>query len=162
MGCDIAMIKIISGGQTGVDRAALDAALELNVACGGWCPKGRLAEDGVIAAHYPLQEMAQASYSQRTRRNVLDSDASLVIYDDELEGGTKETVNYCYSHDKLCCLIDLAELTPDQAVTRITAFISKYEIGVLNVAGPRASKQPAIYARARQIMNEVLLLLMGK
>jgi len=156
------MIKIISGGQTGVDRAALDAALELKLDCGGWCPKGRIAEDGVIAAHYPLQEMPHTSYSQRTRRNVLDSDATLIIYAGELEGGTKQTLDYCYTHDKPCCLVDLAETDIDQAVTRINTFIRECKVVILNVAGPRASKQPAIYDVARKIINDVLTLLMNE
>ena len=156
------MIKIVSGGQTGVDRAALDAALELNIECGGWCPRGRKAEDGVIAAHYPLQEMAQAGYSQRTRRNVLDSDATLIIYDNELEGGTRETVHFCRKHDKPCCLIDLATQTHEQAVKHIQSFIGEHKVDTLNVAGPRASKQPTIYARARRLMAELLMLLQAR
>ena len=151
------MFKIISGGQTGVDRAALDAALELRVDCGGWCPKGRRAEDGVIPARYPLREMPQASYRQRTRRNVLDGDATLIIYDAELEGGTSETATYCVTHGKPCCMVDLAETGLGQAVQRICVFIREHRPNTLNVAGPRASKQPAIYSTARQIMREVLL-----
>ena len=154
------MIKIVSGGQTGVDRAALDAALELNIECGGWCPKGRLAEDGVIDTRYPLQEMVQTGYSQRTRRNVLDSDATLIIYDGELEGGTRETLNFCRKHDKPCCLIDLATQGLDQAIPHIQSFITQYKVGTLNVAGPRASKQPTIYTRARRLVNELLLVSM--
>ena len=150
----------MSGGQTGVDRAALDAALELNVDCGGWCPKGRLAEDGAIPACYPLQEMVDANYSHRTRRNVLDSDATLIICDGELEGGTKKTLEYCHSHDRLCCVIDLAKISVEASVELITTFIKENNIHSLNVAGPRASKQPLIYGAARQIVYNVLSLLM--
>ena len=150
----------MSGGQTGVDRAALDTALTLNTDCGGWCPKGRIAEDGVIATHYPLQEMLDTNYQHRTRRNVLDSDGTLIIYDGELEGGTKKTVAYCKEHNKPCCLINLAETGVEQAQEKICAFVRKYKINSLNVAGPRASKQPEIYGAARQIVYNVLSLLM--
>ncbi|PSQ85488.1 MAG: molybdenum cofactor carrier, partial [Bacteroidetes bacterium QH_2_63_10] len=86
------MRKIISGGQTGVDRAALDAALAFNVPVGGWCPKGRRAEDGQIPDRYPLEETPSEAYEQRTAWNVRDSDGTLIITDGSLEGGTALTM----------------------------------------------------------------------
>ncbi len=84
--------KIISGGQTGVDRAALDVAIELELPCGGWCPRGRLAEDGTVPDRYPLQETRSAEYAERTERNVIDSDGTLIIATRPLTGGTALTV----------------------------------------------------------------------
>jgi hypothetical protein len=134
--------KIVSGGQTGVDRGALDAALELNVACGGWCPEGRKAEDGVIPEQYPLQELKDADYRERTRQNVLDSDASAIIYFGELEGGTEATLDDCVQLGKPYQLIDGAEIQPGQAGKMLADFVRERGAVVLNVAGPRASKCP--------------------
>ena len=94
------MIKIISGGQTGVDRGALDAALDANVDCGGWCPSGRLAEDGEIPEKYPLEELESRSYKDRTLKNVVDSDGTVIFYFGELEGGTKLTSLFCEQQGK--------------------------------------------------------------
>src|SRR5947209_12411896 len=93
-------LKIVSGGQTGVDRAALDVALELGLPCGGWCPKGRLAEDGVVPDRYPLDEAPTASYPERTRLNVRDSDATLVLSWGAPQGGTLLTVRACQGQGK--------------------------------------------------------------
>jgi hypothetical protein len=92
--------KIISGGQTGVDRAALDVAIELELPCGGWCPRGRLAEDGTVPDRYPLQETRSAEYAERTERNVIDSDGTLIIATRPLTGGTALTVELAHRRDK--------------------------------------------------------------
>src|SRR5262245_54833883 len=84
--------KIISGGQSGVDRAALDVALELGIPCGGWCPKGRRAEDGPLPDRYPLDETQTSFYPERTRRNVRDSDGTLILADGAAKGGTALTI----------------------------------------------------------------------
>ena len=89
------MLKIISGGQTGVDRAALDMALQHGIACGGWCPEARRAEDGIIPEKYPLEVLAGGDYKARTRKNVQESDGTVIIYFGELRGGTKQTLNFC-------------------------------------------------------------------
>jgi len=132
-------LKIISGGQTGVDRAAIDAALQFDVDCGGWCPAGRKAEDGVIPEHYPLSELAGADYINRTRKNVIDSDGTVIIYFDTLSGGTEQTLLFCLQQKKPYLLIDGTELSPIRAAERIQSFVAKNGIETLNIAGPRAS-----------------------
>ncbi|NIO41939.1 MAG: hypothetical protein GTO41_18270, partial [Burkholderiales bacterium] len=107
-------MKVVTGGQTGVDRGALDAALELNIQCGGWCPEGRLAEDGPIPEIYPLQELAGGDYRDRTRKNVVDSDGSAIIYFGEIEGGTESTLDDCVQLAKPYQLIDGAGMQPGQ------------------------------------------------
>ena len=149
-------ITIISGGQTGVDRAALDVALELGISCGGWCPEGRLAEDGVIARHYPLKELAGGDYVQRTMRNVLDSDATLVIYFDQLEGGTELTVEFCNQKAKPVLVIDANTIQFSSAVDEMLDFTRQHQLEILNIAGPRASKQPAAYAYTKALLTDYL------
>lgn len=127
-------LKIISGGQTGVDRGALDAALALNISCGGWCPQGRLAEDGVIGYQYPLQETESFEYKVRTLKNILDSDASVIIYFQYLMGGTEQTLVYAIEHKKPYLLL---------CAQRIYTFIQDYKINILNIA----------YSFSKQIIN---------
>jgi hypothetical protein len=137
-----AQIRIVSGGQTGVDRAALDFALELGIPCGGWCPEGRLAEDGRIADRYPLKELPGGGYRERTHQNVRDSDGSLIIYKGELEGGTAETVRFCRQIAKPYVLINAVDTPAKDAAAAIREFVRQHRIQVLNVAGPRHSKWP--------------------
>ncbi len=142
--------KIVSGGQTGVDRGALDAALEARFTCGGWCPPGRLAEDGVIPARYPMTELDRGGYSERTLINVLESDGTAIICRGAMEGGTGYTRDCCLARGKPLLVIDAANTAPSEAAVRIGAFLARENIGVLNVAGPRASKWPEAqnYAKA--------------
>ena len=139
------LAKIVSGGQTGVDRAVLDAALAYNITCGGWCPQGRMAEDGAIASHYPLVELEGGDYQQRTLKNVEDSDGTLIIYFDYLEGGTQQTLHNCLQAQKPYKLIDASQIAPTQTAKLISQFIDDYQLQILNVAGPRASKSPVAY-----------------
>ena len=132
-------IKIISGGQTGVDRGALDAALKLGIECGGWCPEGRLAEDGVIPDHYPVKELPGGGCPARTRQNVKDSDATLIIYWGELSGGTEKTLEYCLEEGKPYKLVDAMLASEDEGAGAVTGFIGSNDISILNIAGPRAS-----------------------
>ena len=149
-------LSIISGGQTGVDRAALDVALELGVPCGGWCPQGRLAEDGIIDSRYPLKELEGGDYIERTWRNVRDSDATLIIYFDQLEGGTKLTVEFCNQEHKPMMSIDANAERFSVAVDKVSDFTHREQPLCLNIAGPRASKQPAAYAYTKALLTRYL------
>ncbi len=131
--------RIVSGGQTGVDRGALDAALRTGFPCGGWCPAGRLAEDGRIPDRYPLRETRESDYPVRTRKNVEDSDATLILAPGELTGGTSLTRVLCQRADRPCLVIDAARRSPEEAVVSVVDFIVRHRVRVLNVAGPRAS-----------------------
>lgn len=145
--------KVVSGGQTGVDRAALDAALELGIPCGGWCPKGRRAEDGRIPAAYPLQETASADYSLRTEWNVRDSDGTLVLVESAPSGGTAFTIELARAYRRPLLVVDLSE-RPDPA--RVGAWLACEAIAVLNVAGPRESNAPGIHDRALGFLRAAL------
>lgn len=148
--------KIFSGGQTGVDRGALDAALEAGFPCAGWAPAGRIAEDGPVPARYPLAELANGGYEERTLRNVLDSDGTAIFYFGELEGGTRLTAEYCQEQRKPCELLNAGRLSPEQAARELVAFVAGNEIGVLNVAGPRASKWPGAHEYSRNTIGLLL------
>ncbi len=147
---------IISGGQTGADRGALDAALHAGIALGGWCPQGRLAEDGVIPERYPLRETSRANYEQRTERNVQEADATLiVVFDQALRGGTALTRELARRHGKPC-LIVLATATPAED---IVAWLRTHRVRTLNVAGPRESNAPGIGEATRTLLLAVLHIL---
>ncbi len=145
--------KIISGGQTGVDRAALDAGLACGLVIGGWCPLGRRAEDGPIDPAYPLDETPETGYAQRTAWNVRDSHGTLILNRGELEGGTALTVRYLEETGKPFLVVALDEDPDPSAVRR---WIRDNGIAVLNVAGPRRRKVPGIYEQARAFLEEVL------
>ena len=156
------MLKIISGGQTGVDRGALDAALDFGVECGGWCPMGRLAEDGTIPERYPVVDLANAGYAERTAQNVADSDGTLIISNGELIGGTRETVERCVENDKPCLVIDYKEMPTVDAAEKTLKFLKRHYIRRLNVAGPRASQWPQGQEIACQIVSAILPRLSGQ
>ena len=148
-------MKIVSGGQTGVDRAALDAALELGIEAGGWCPEGRLAEDGIIAEKYPLKELPKAGYLQRTKRNVIDSDGTVIIFYGNPAGGTLLTLESCIKESKAFLLIDAESLSIEEASARIQRFIEQNNISIVNIAGPRASEKAEAYGYAKLVMLNV-------
>lgn len=147
---------IVSGGQTGVDRAALDAALEAGAACGGWCPAGRQAEDGPIDPAYPLRELPGGDYRARTEQNVLDSDGTVIIYFAEPSGGTGQTLRFCLAHGRPYLLLDAEKIRPRDAARRINAFARGLHGGRLNFAGPRASGEPRAYAYAKAAVYRFL------
>ncbi len=146
---------MISGGQTGVDRAALDVALALGLDCGGWCPAGRRAEGGPIPVLYPLLETETADYAERTRRNVVDADATLVLCQGGLRGGTLLTVEAASALDKPCLVIDLRRPWQPQDVR---GWLDVCAVGTLNIGGPRESGAPGIYAQASEFLRAALAL----
>jgi len=145
--------KIISGGQTGADRAALDFALKFNIPHGGWIPKGRLSEDGPLPDKYELQEMPTSSYPKRTEQNVIDSDGTLIFSRGKPTGGTEYTRKMVLKHKKQLLHIDLNLRTSYDAAYQILSTVEFHHIKILNVAGPRASKDPAIYNDVFKILD---------
>lgn len=145
--------RIVSGGQTGVDRAALDVALELGMPCGGWCPRGRKAEDGPIDERYPLKETESAKYDVRTRRNVRDSDGTLVLTIGEPVGGTALTIAVAERERKPLLVLDL-DLQPVPSI--VHEWLELHQIRTLNIAGPRKSTLPGIDSLAQKFVLEVL------
>ncbi len=144
--------KVVSGGQTGVDRAALDVALELSIPCGGWCPKGRRAEDGAIPDKYPLQESPNTNYAERTALNVRDSDGTLILTRGPLRGGTALTKTFVERYRRPCLVVDLRFATEQQ----VHDWLLANSIRVLNVAGPRETSQPGIARSAATFLRAIL------
>lgn len=144
--------QIVSGGQTGVDRAALDVALELGIPCGGWCPKGRRSEDGLIPDVYPLRESPTANYAERTALNVKDSDGTLILSPGPLRGGTALTKTFAERYRRPLLIVDLR----DDTSQLIHEWLSAHSIRVLNVAGPRESSQPGIARQAATFLRALL------
>lgn len=140
--------KILSGGQTGVDRAALDLAIQLNIPHGGWCPKGRQAEDGPILPHYQLQETPSEQYEERTQWNVRDSDGTLVLVSEmpiKTGNGTLFTIQAAQQAKKPYLILELLQ---KPSMERCRDWIQDNHIHVLNIAGPRESQSPGIYQLA--------------
>jgi len=150
--------KIVSGGQTGVDRAALDAGLTHDVPVGGWCPRGRRAEDGGIPDRYPLKETPSDAYEQRTAWNVRDSDGTLIITSGGLKGGTALTMTEAKRQGRPVLHVRTTDAVP---IPMIRAWGEDHDIRVLNVAGPRASEAEGIYEKARRILDALLEKLQG-
>lgn len=149
--------KIVSGGQTGVDRAALDVAIELGYEHGGWIPRGRLAEDGTVPSRYDkLQEAADEHADTRTRLNVQDSDATVILARGELSGGTAYTRLVAEELGTPHLVLDLTELNVSQAARALHEWLTAVRPHVLNVAGPRASKDPGIYELALAVLRAAL------
>ncbi|WP_040549516.1 putative molybdenum carrier protein [Pedosphaera parvula] len=147
--------KIISGGQTGADRAALDFALAHGIPHGGWCPRGRLAEDGPLGSQYQLTEIPSADSAQRTEWNVRDSDATVIFsLNSELSGGTLKTLEFTQSHGKPLLHILRSEPNPSQS---LASFIQHHRAKSLNIAGPRESEEPGIGIFVRNALEKLFL-----
>jgi len=153
--CGYTLMKIISGGQTGADRAALDAAIEASIPCGGWLPRGRKAEDGPVPARYQLQEMASPKYRDRTQKNIVASDGTLIVSFGPLTGGSALTEALAIRHNRPCLHLDMEHVSPVQATVAVLQWLEKYSITTLNVAGPRASGEPRIYATVKELILNV-------
>jgi Circularly permutated YpsA SLOG family len=152
-------VTILSGGQTGADRAALDVALEFGLAHGGWCPRGRRAEDGPIDERYDLQETPSRRYAQRTEWNIRDSDATVVFSIlSDVTGGTALTIALARRLGKPC--LHLASDSLSAAGTdpgdELLAFVREHHVTRLNIAGPRASQEPLVAAFVRSVLVAAL------
>lgn len=146
--------RVVSGGQTGVDRAALDVALRLGVPCGGWCPAGRLAEDGRLSAVYPLMEAPGGDYAERTRLNVRDSDGTLILSVGAPSGGTAYTLACARQLGRPVLVV---ELGGPGSIAPVGAWLKEHDVRCLNVAGPRASTAPGVYELAVAYLEAVFL-----
>jgi len=147
--------KVISGGQSGVDRAALDMALALQFPTGGWCPKGRLAEDGSIHKRYPLRETPSTDPAQRTEWNVRDSDGTLIVFINEMTGGTAYTRQMTARWNKPLLTINLSTV-PAEPVKVFQNWMEAHRIATLNIAGPRENEHPGIYNTAKALLLRLL------
>jgi len=148
--------QIISGGQTGADRAGLDAAIQRGVPHGGWCPQGRRAEDGPIPDRYQLRETYSFSYLVRTERNVQISDGTIIFTLGDLRGGSARTKDYAILHGKPWLHLQFDTLELFEIADTVKSFIATHSIRKLNVAGSRESTEPGIHERVCRIMDQVL------
>ena len=161
--------RIVSGGQTGVDRAALDVAIYLEIPHGGWCPRGRRAEDGTISTAYQLTETSSSNYVVRTEKNVTDSDGTLILYRDRMSRGTALTASFARRHRRPHLGIDLAPMQTDDSdeawielqVEEIHQWLVKEAIEVINVAGPRESTTAGISTDAHRLLLSVFAEISG-
>lgn len=155
------LTKIVSGGQTGVDRAGLDAAIFLNLPHGGWCPQGRRSEDGTIPTRYELRETTSRNYAVRTEQNVIDSDATLILFEDALSRGTELTAKFASKRGRPMIAVDMVEFTEWEderfasEVAKVVDWIVAKNINVLNIAGPRESSSPGIGGLAQAFLVRV-------
>jgi len=145
-------VKIVSGGQTGVDRAALDIAIEQSMQHGGWCPRGRKAEDGTIDSRYKLMETESDDYLERTRRNIEDTDGTLILNTGTLKGGTALTRQFAEKMGKPCLVVD-PQFT--DTIEHVRQWIMENDIHTLNIAGPRSSKNKSIYQLSRHYLMQL-------
>ncbi len=150
--------KIISGGQTGADRAALDVALAESIPCGGWCPKGRKAEDGTIDAKYPLRETKDKNYETRTRLNVQEGNATLILFQKRFDEGTRLTKKLAEESGKPVLAIDLINNMKDN-LKEVVSWLQKQQPEILNIAGPRESNSPGIYKAAYEFLKELVMVI---
>jgi hypothetical protein len=155
-GLDMALLKIVTGGQTGVDRGALDAALAAGFPCGGWCPANRKAEDGPIPERYPMTALSGGGYRQRTRQNVIDSDGTAILFFESLKGGTLYTHDFSRHEHKPYIVLNAGQISEAGAAAAILRLVTEHDIQVLNIAGPRLSSWPQGYGFAFAVVAELI------
>lgn len=152
----MAITKIISGGQTGVDRAGLDAAIALNIEHGGYVPKGRKAEDGQVPQKYHMEEMKKGGCPARTKKNIEASDGTVIFCQSRPSTGTKLTVDHAVQIKKPVLVLEIDAVSKQAAVGMIREWIARENIEVMNVAGPRQSSAPIVALMAKKILIEAL------
>ena len=148
--------KIVSGGQTGADQAALDVAIRLGIPHGGWVPKGRRTEAGALPCRYQMREMPTDGYAERTEQNVIDSDGTVILSHGALDGGSALTEIRAGEHGRPHLHLDMERLSIAEAADALKEWIENNAIRVLNVAGPRASKDPDIYRVTAAVLESLL------
>ncbi|MCK4664065.1 MAG: putative molybdenum carrier protein [Bacteroidales bacterium] len=145
--------KIISGGQNGVDQGALEFAFENNILSGGWCPKGRLCENGKIPEKFPLQETLSNQYSERTKMNIINSDGTLIIsYKGTIDKGTKLTQELCLKNNKPFLLLNITEFI-ELSKKVFPEWLENNKLNTLNIAGPRESNCPGIQSKTKEFLK---------
>lgn len=147
--------EIISGGQSGADRAALDAAIFLNIPHGGWLPKGRKTEDGPLPRRYALRELHSGRYRERTEKNVITADVTLIFSFGPLSGGSALTEALAIRHDRPYLHIDFEHFTHYQAAVAVETWLLNQKSTIVNIAGPRASSEPRIYPAVYTVLMTV-------
>lgn len=156
---DYQIEKVVSGGQTGVDRVALDVAIYLDIPHGGWCPLGRRAEDGRIPDSYQLKETSSRDYSVRTEKNVIDSDGTLILYSEKLTGGSALTLRLAQRHQRPVLRVDLADTYDGDGsppIDKVKIWLESNGVRVLNVAGPRASTDVQLSRHSERFLLQLL------
>ena len=148
-------MKIISGGQTGADQAALDAAIALKIPYGGWLPRGRKTENGPLSQRYALRELNSARYRDRTEKNILTADGTLIFSFGPLSGGSALTEALAIRHDRPFLHIDFELTDRTRATALVAAWLQAMQIETVNVAGPRASSEPRIYEAVYALLTEI-------
>ena len=158
MSSNVFIREIVSGGQTGADRAALDAAIAMGVPYGGWLPKGRKTEEGPLPLSYGMLELKIGGYPKRTEKNVEDSDGTLIVSHGALTDGSRLTQRLAHKHKRPCLHLDCNTLTMALALAKLTSWLYEHQVHVLNVAGPRMSTDPAIYDVVKKLITSALQL----
>ncbi len=152
------LTQVVSGGQTGVDRAGLDAAIFHDILHGGWCPAGRRSEDGPIPDTYQLRETESRNYTVRTKQNVTDSDGTLILFEDSMSRGTELTAKFARQLKRPLWSVDILELLDwtdehfETEIEKVVAWLKEENVNVLNIAGPRESTSPGIGGIARMFL----------
>ncbi|MGW8314092.1 MAG: putative molybdenum carrier protein [Bacteroidales bacterium] len=152
---DLDRLKLVSGGQTGIDRAVLDFCLEHRIPCGGWCPGDRMAEDGPIDPRYPVRPLPGAGYRERTYANVKDSGATIILHPGKLSGGTAYSAMVARELEKQLLIIDLSVMPTAEAADHILDFLLQHRSSTVNFSGPRESDWKEGYGQCQLLLKRV-------